>query len=84
MKGSLIQNQSAVLSENGELSMQDRPLSTPGPDEFAVKVDACPSDIPPAFKEKIYYSPFITGHEFAGETVGANTDLIGGPFMACP
>ena len=44
-----MQNKSVVLGANGELSVEDRAMPVPGPDEVLVKVGACgvcSSDVP--------------------------------------
>ena len=80
----MTQNQSVILAANGELSVEDRPMPVPGPDEVLVKVGACgvcSSDVPRAFKGGAYHYPLVMGHEFAGEVVGvgatAKADLLG-------
>jgi threonine dehydrogenase-like Zn-dependent dehydrogenase len=50
---------------------EDYPEPTPGPDDVIIKVHYCAicgTDVS-NFKHKIYQTPLICGHEFAGEIV---------------
>ena len=59
-----------VLSQKGEISLQDVPKPQPGIGEALIKVKACGicgSDIPRIYGDIAYFYPSIPGHEFAGE-----------------
>ncbi len=68
-----------VLTDNGQLKIEDRPDPAP-PDPYwsrpvLIQVAAagvCGSDIPRAFHGKAYHYPLVLGHEFSGtvEAVG--------------
>ncbi|TFG05763.1 MAG: hypothetical protein EU536_00890 [Promethearchaeota archaeon] len=59
--------------------VEDYPRPTPGPDDALVKVyycGICGSDIT-NFRSKLYKTPLIMGHEFAGEVVELGENIRG-------
>ncbi len=66
----LLVMKSLVLTSNGVLSIQERPLpKRVGPGSVLVRVAAagvCGSDIPRAFMNGAYHYPLVLGHEFSG------------------
>ena len=70
----------AVLHAVGDLRYEDVRFPEPGEGDVLMKIKAagiCGSDIPRIFVKGTYHFPTIPGHEFAGEIVAGDEDLIG-------
>lgn len=70
----------AVLHAVNDLRYEDVPMPVAGEGEVLVKVKAagvCGSDIPRIFTKGTYHFPTIPGHEFAGQIVGGDEELVG-------
>lgn len=70
----------AVLHAVGDLRYEDVPMPVVREGEVLMRVRAagvCGSDIPRVYKTGTYHFPTIPGHEFAGEIVGGDPELIG-------
>jgi L-iditol 2-dehydrogenase/galactitol-1-phosphate 5-dehydrogenase len=66
----LLSMKSVVLTANGSLSLEERPLpESLGENSILVKLAAagvCGSDIPRAFENGAYHYPLVLGHELSG------------------
>ena len=61
-----------------DLRLEEVDIPTVGADEVLIKIMAvgiCGTDIPRVNKYGAYYSPIISGHEFAGEIVELGSDV---------
>ena len=70
----------AVLHAVGDLRYEDVPKPVAGPGEVLMKIKAagiCGSDIPRIYVKGTYHFPTVPGHEFAGEIVDGDPELVG-------
>jgi NADPH2:quinone reductase len=72
----------AVVADEGELSLVERPVPRPGADEVLVKVAAAGVNRPDVLQSRGFYppppgAPDILGLEIAGEVVAGPDELIG-------
>ena len=62
-----------VLSDIGNICLNDVDVPNPGPEEVLIRVQAagiCGSDIPRIYESGAHMMPLVTGHEFSGVVEG--------------
>jgi 2-desacetyl-2-hydroxyethyl bacteriochlorophyllide A dehydrogenase len=67
-----------VLTPDGRIALQDRPLPTPQPDQVLVEVDLCGicgSDLHASQLPQVYRADCILGHESTGRVAAVGDDV---------